>query len=187
MREKGFTLIELMVVVVILGILAAVAIPFYNNYIFRSRTAEATVNINGIRTLEESWFAENNTYCTNNGGIDCNPSAAGAQTCCAAAPAGAPGKQTRNWLPAAVADWALLGFAPTGSSTYYTYSVNCTVVGTGCTNVTIGAEGDLDGGDGAHTFALAAGTGAIVATTGFTTNVTPPAFGTIAEGGAGVF
>ena len=45
----------------------------------------------------------------------------------------------------------------------------------------------MDGADGAHTFALATGTGVIVATIGFTTNITPAAFGTIAEGGAGVF
>ena len=183
MREKGFTLIELMVVVVILGILAAVAIPFYNNYIFRSRTAEATVNINGIRTLEESWFAENNRYCDAVG--DCNTGAAGVQVCCAAAPAGAPGKQTRNWLPAAVADWALLGFAPTGSATYYTYGV-FTLLNT--TRLTIGAEGDLDGDGNRHTFALTTGTGVVLdPTTGFQTNITPATFGTIAEGGAGVF
>ncbi len=179
MREKGFTLIELMVVVVILGILAAIAIPFYMNYVYRSRTAEATVNINGIRTLEESYFAENNRYITSATGT----------ACCTAAPAGAPGKQTRNWLPAEVANWGTLGFAPTGASTYYTYSVNCTVVATVCNpaNVTIGAEGNLDGDTNNHTFALATGTGVIVATTGFTTNITPAAFGTIAEGGAGVF
>lgn len=179
MREKGFTLIELMVVVVILGVLAAIAIPFYNNYIFRSRTAEATVNINAIRTLQESWFAENNTYITTATGT----------ACCAAAPAGAPGKQTRNWTGAETLNWGVLGFAPTGASTYYTYSVNCTVVATVCNpaNVTIGAEGDLDGADGAHTFALATGTGVIVPTIGFTTNITPATFGTIAEGGAGVF
>ena len=179
MREKGFTLIELMITVAILAILAAVAIPVYNNYVYRAKTAEATTNISGIRTLEESYFAENNRYITSATGT----------ACCAAAPAGAPGKQRRNWLAAEVTNWGTLGFAPTGASTYYTYSVNCTVVATVCNpaNVTIGAEGNLDGADGAHTFALATGTGVIVATIGFTTNITPAAFGTIAEGGAGVF
>ena len=182
MREKGFTLIELMITVAILAILAAVAIPVYNNYVHSARAAEATTNISGIRTLQESYFAENNTYITN----------ATATVCCANAPAGAPAKTRRAWTCCAagtdVANWSLLGFRPTGDSTYYTYSVNCTVVGGLCgTNVTIGGEGDLDGGGGAHTFALATGTGVIVATTGFTTNVTPTAFGTIAEGGAGVF
>ncbi len=190
MREKGFTLIELMVVVVILGVLAAIAIPFYNNYIFRSRSAEATVNINGIRTLEESWFAENNAYCDTVG--DCNPSVTGNQTCCVAAPGGAPGKQTRNWTGAQVTNWGTLGFAPTGASTYYTYSVNtacpATIIGVCNARLTIGAEGDLDGDGNRHTFAYATGTGAVLdPTTGFQTNITPATFGTIAEGGTGVF
>ncbi len=194
MNKRGFTLIELMVVIVILGILAAVAIPFYNNYVHKSRSAEATVNINGIRTLEESWFAENNTYCDSVG--DCNPSVVGNQTCCVAAPAGAPGNQTRNWTAVELTDpavgWSVIGFAPSGASTYYTYGVNsgcpATVVG-GCTaRLTIGAEGDLDSDGSRHTFALATGTGAVIdPTAGFTTNITPAAFGTIVDGGAGVF
>ena len=71
MREKGFTLIELMVTVTILAILAAVAIPVYNNYVYKSKTAEATTNISGIRTLEESYFAENNRYITSATGTAC--------------------------------------------------------------------------------------------------------------------
>jgi len=182
MREKGFTLIELMVVVVILGVLAAIAIPFYNNYIFRSRTAEATVNINGIRTLEESWFAENNTYITTTTGT----------ACCANAPTSPPGKQTINWTVAQVTNWGTLGFAPTGASTYYIYGVNsgCPATVTGVCNarLTIGAEGDLDGDGNRHTFAYATGTGVVLdPTTGFQINITPAAFGTIAEGGLGVF
>lgn len=183
MWDKGFTLIELMITVAILAILAAVAIPVYNNYVYSAKTAEATTNISGIRTLEESYFAENNTYITNATGT----------VCCANAPALAPAKTRRAWTCCGagtdVANWSILGFRPTGDSTYYTYTVNCTVVATVCNpaNVTIGAEGDLDGAGGAHTFALATGTGVIQATTGFTTNITPATFGTIAEGGAGVF
>ena len=153
MREKGFTLIELMITVAILAILAAVAIPVYNNYVYKSKTAEATTNISGIRTLQESWFAENNIYCDTVG--DCNPATAGVQTCCATAPALAPTKAKRNWtvaeLTGAGTGWNLIGFAPTGNSTYYTYAVLTTQ---NTTRLTIGALGDLDGDGATHIFVM---------------------------------
>ena len=52
----GFTLVELMIVVVILGILAAVAIPAFSRYVKRSKTAEATGNISKIYQGETSYF-----------------------------------------------------------------------------------------------------------------------------------
>ena len=52
----GFTLVELMIVVVILGILAAVAIPAFTRYVKRSKTSEATGNISKIYQGEVSYF-----------------------------------------------------------------------------------------------------------------------------------
>jgi type IV pilus assembly protein PilE len=60
--SKGFTLIELMVVVAIIGILAGIALPAYQNYTKSSRAQEATGNLMSMKTAAEQWFADNKTY-----------------------------------------------------------------------------------------------------------------------------
>ena len=55
---KGFTLIELMIVVAIIGILAAVAIPAFMKYIRRSKTTEATMNIRKLFDSSVAYFEE---------------------------------------------------------------------------------------------------------------------------------
>ena len=56
-NRKGFTLIELMIVVAILGILAAVAIPAFLKYIKRSKTSEATMNIRKLYDGSVTYFS----------------------------------------------------------------------------------------------------------------------------------
>ncbi|MGC2423075.1 MAG: prepilin-type N-terminal cleavage/methylation domain-containing protein [Nitrospirota bacterium] len=60
--KKGFTLIELMIVVAIIGIMAAIAIPNYMKYEARSKQGEAKVNLGALGTSAEAYHAENNTY-----------------------------------------------------------------------------------------------------------------------------
>ena len=66
-KQKGFTLIELMIVVAIIGILAAIAIPNFLNYQARAKTSEARANLKGIFTSEISYFSEFNLYSTISG------------------------------------------------------------------------------------------------------------------------
>lgn len=61
-REHGFTLIELMIVVVIVGILGAVAIPAYGNYVTRARLADAWSGLGTVQTAAEDHWSNNRTY-----------------------------------------------------------------------------------------------------------------------------
>jgi type IV pilus assembly protein PilE len=62
MNRKGFSLVELMIAVVVVGILAAIAIPQYTKHIQRGRMAEAYNDIQTIALLEEKAYAETASY-----------------------------------------------------------------------------------------------------------------------------
>jgi type IV pilus assembly protein PilE len=62
MNKKGFSLMEIMIVVVIVGILAAIAIPAYTGYMTRTRRAEAVTALETVAQYEEKAFAEINSY-----------------------------------------------------------------------------------------------------------------------------
>lgn len=60
--NAGFTLVELMVVVAIIGILATLAVPQYKKFQAKSRQSEARLSLGGAYTIEQSFAAENSSY-----------------------------------------------------------------------------------------------------------------------------
>lgn len=60
--QKGFTLIELMIVVAIIGILAAIAIPAYQNYTIRAQVTEGLNLADGWKTGVSEFYAQNGTF-----------------------------------------------------------------------------------------------------------------------------
>ncbi|HMJ15714.1 MAG TPA: prepilin-type N-terminal cleavage/methylation domain-containing protein, partial [Polyangiaceae bacterium] len=61
-KQAGFTLVELLAVVTIVGVLAVVGVTLVRKHIFSSRTVEASAMMQSIRAAQERWFAETRTY-----------------------------------------------------------------------------------------------------------------------------
>ena len=61
-RKSGFTLIELLIVVAIIAVLAAIAVPMYSRYTFRSRRVDGQQLLLGIATAQERYYATFNKY-----------------------------------------------------------------------------------------------------------------------------
>ena len=72
-RSRGFTLIELMVVLVVVGILAAIAVPQYSAHVARTNRAEAKAALMGAAQWMEQRFSANGTYCSTADDCSTNP------------------------------------------------------------------------------------------------------------------
>jgi type IV pilus assembly protein PilE len=70
-HKKGFTLVELLITVAVIGILAGIALPSYSDYVTRSKFAEATGNLADLRVKMEQYYADNRRYSTTAAGGIC--------------------------------------------------------------------------------------------------------------------
>jgi len=70
-RQRGFTIIELMIVVVVIAVLTAIALPSYTDYVTRSKFAEAYAHLADLRVKMEQYYLDNRRYSSNAGGGTC--------------------------------------------------------------------------------------------------------------------
>jgi prepilin-type N-terminal cleavage/methylation domain-containing protein len=68
-KQEGFTLIELMIVIAIIGILAAIAIPQFSAYRMRSYNSAATADIRNAATAQEAYYVDAQTYMASPSGL----------------------------------------------------------------------------------------------------------------------
>lgn len=132
-RRRGFTLIELMITVAVLGTLATIAIPSYLRIQQRARIGEVKSNLAAIRSAQESYNAQYGTY-----------------VAAPVLPGGVLSPNKQAW-PNPALGYDLIGWTPEGS-VYFNYSVltpaGCPAPGNPCPLYTAEGQSDLDG-DGA--------------------------------------
>ena len=142
-KTKGFTLIELMIVVAIIGILAAVAIPAFMKYIRRSKTAEATMNLRKIFDSSVSYF--NEEHAGRGGGILPRqfPTAVTSTPPSAACTNGSSQKIQPSSTTFSVATWQALNFS-VDDPFYYQYTYESNALTGVSSKFTARANGNLD-------------------------------------------
>ena len=139
-NRKGFTLVELMIVVAIIGILAAIAIPNFLQFRLKAKTSEAKSNLGAIRSTEVAYFAEWNFYIGNE---TANPGT------------GTLDGAKRAWD--ANTTFSIIGFAPEGQ-VYYDYALlPATTYLSQATGFSSLAVGDLDADGKLVTFEINTG------------------------------
>jgi type IV pilus assembly protein PilE len=105
-QQQGVTLIELVVVMVVVGILAAIAIPSYRSYVLRTHRVEAKTALMQLAAAQEKFYLQNNTYATNGELEDAPPDGLGI-----------PDTTENGWYTIAIANGAnAAGFAATATA-----------------------------------------------------------------------
>ncbi len=172
-KQEGFTLIELMIVVAIIGILAAIAIPNFIQYQLKSRQSEAKTNLGAIKTSEVAWQGERGCYLAVARTPALNVPAAGTKAAptnwfgtppapIVPTPAVATGWCSAGGAGGTVGNFAALGFEPSGM-VFYNYSASTYAVAyTSCQGPTqtpaptLTHENGADGGITAAGFRITA-------------------------------
>ena len=131
-REGGFTLVELMIVVALIGVLTAVAIPNFMNYQARSRRSEAFANLSAIGRVQKTYHATKGEF------FDSGPAVAGLH----GSPVRWRSARTRwTWDADSEAGLGGLGWRPEGA-VWYSYQSNVCCADGMC--FTASAYGDVD-------------------------------------------
>ena len=113
-RKGGFTLIELMIVVAIIGILAAIAIPNFLRFQLKAKSSEGKTNLAAIRTAEQSYYSEFGSYVSSQG-----VSPANTTTSSKVAFTGTAGFNTIGWAPEGLVFFCYGVGAPAPGTTFW--------------------------------------------------------------------